>query len=240
MRPASPPSAPARSGRIASEFFKKSSMKSTRASIGKKSTTLVKTPPRPSNRRFRNMQNGVEKVKKDLIVIESDSDDFEPSRVEGTDAIDLDRDDDEEMDLTGFVPEKNSDDVARSDGPPPFRLEILCNEGETVMQMMQRVGEDFLMEKIVAAQNDGRTIIGGEALGISCAPPPSSQARIERLRNSVHKPGKRKNSYDAEKALAGEFSFGYRGKGKTYPTRGRGKRKGSWRGRGRGKGRGRR
>lgn len=252
-RPASPRPGPSRpasrpssgSGRNNTQTLMGSFMK-TSAPAGKKSTTLVKAPPRASNRRMQNGEQGMEKFKKDLIVIESDSDDdFEPSKVPSKESIDLDEDDDEGRDLSRYVPEKTSDEGSNSNSPPAFRLEVLCIAGESVMQMMQRLGEDLVMERIIKAQNEGRTIIGGEALGISCAPPPTtaaSQAHIERMRNAVNKPGKRKNSYDAAKALAGDFSFGYRGKGKTYPTggRGNGKRRGSWRGRGRGKGRGRR
>ena len=114
--------------------------------------------------------------------------------------------------------------------PLPFRLEILCEADESMEDMVRRLGENVVMDKIVEAQNDGRTVIGAEILGISTQPiVPSST--VQRLRSAVSFNKKRKRStYDVEKALTGEYTFNYRGKNneksgnskKVYKGRGKG------------------
>ncbi len=209
-----------------------------------------KTPPRANNRRMANVENSIEKFRQNLVIIDSDSDDLQERPKAGNkEKIEyVPSSGEEEIDLTGPNSAENDfcgrNDAEVNEGPPPFRLEILCEQGESVMQMMQRLGEDFVMEKIVEAQNDGRAIIGAEELGISSEPPPTgSSSAVKRLRDAVSATNKKKraNSYDPEKAFSGDYTFGYRGKGKEYPGRGKGKgkRKNSWRGRGRGRGRGR-
>ena len=96
--------------------------------------------------------------------------------------------------------------------PLPFRLEILCEADESMEDMVRRLGENVVMDKIVEAQNDGRAVIGAEILGISTQPIlPSST--VQRLRSAVPFNRKRKRStYDDEEGFTQEFTFNVRGK----------------------------
>lgn len=188
-----------------------------------------------------------------------------PSSSSGKDSIIIYSDDDDDLvfpvtkasskpDSIQYVP-SSEDDILNDnsnasnlasnesvdEGPPPFRLEMLCEQGESIMDMIQRLGEDEVLDKIEDAQNDGRTVIGAEELGISSQPPKTS-AEVNRLRDAVQATGKKKraNSYDPEKAMNGEYTFNYRGKksenNKPNSRRGKYGRKGR---RGRGGGRAR-
>lgn len=171
--------------------------------------------------------NGVGEVL-DLIDVDDDDDDFEiPSTSIVRSCREAERIEDsmeiEEVDV-------------RDPGPPPFNLHALCEGGEGVIDMMERVGEARVLEMISDAQKDGRRIIGGDELGLDQTFNTNVFDKYSRtvVASDIAKDRAGKSDL-TERALRGEYQFSYRGR-KSVPTtdgsRGRG------RGGGRGKGRG--
>lgn len=176
----------------------------------------------------------------DSVVVYSDDEDLEfpASRPHSKDSIEMVGFSEDEMDVIEDASKGDSASMEVEDvGPPPFRLEIMCENGESIMEMIQRVGENVVLDKIMEAQSTGRSVIGAEELGISSAPPKTSPG-VRKFKEVVQPAGRstRKNAYDPEKAMNGEYTFNYRGKNEEGGKRG----KSNWRGRGRYRGRGRR
>lgn len=138
----------------------------------------------------------------------------------------------------------DDDEADDEDSPPPFYLNALCENGETVEQMIERLGEGYVLERISNAQQSGRRIIGGEQLGIN---DPFNRDVFSRFSKTVvaGQVGKdRAVNSVTEQALRGEYKFNYRGRsneerGDGASSRGHGQGWGRGRGRGRGQGRGR-
>lgn len=53
--------------------------------------------------------------------------------------------------------------------PAPFDVRSLCDSGETVAEMFQRLGEDTVMDAVFQAQEEGRRVVGGEDIGLDPA-----------------------------------------------------------------------
>lgn len=121
--------------------------------------------------------------------------------------------------------------VDDDDKPPPFNLIILCKPGESVKEMLERVGEEAIMEKVTEAQNEGREVLGGEELGMTQSFNQGVFGRFSRTVVADQIGQKRKVKNVTEQALRGEYQFNYRGKGAEK----RGKRGGGnwYRGKGR-------
>ncbi|CAN8072979.1 unnamed protein product [Agarophyton chilense] len=115
------------------------------------------------------------------------------------------------------VPECNIDDSK----PPPFNLYILCNEGESITDMKDRLGEDALMDRVMQARNDGREIIGGDQLGLTTTFNKDVFSRFSKTVVGDRVTRKRKTASVTEKALRGEYRFNYRGKERDQMRRGR-------------------
>lgn len=118
------------------------------------------------------------------------------------------------------------------DTPPPFNLHALCNSCEGILQMVERLGETYVLERVSNAQKDGRRIIGGEELGVEDMVPNGdvfSKFTQTVVASDIGRV--RPERSVTEQALRGEFKFNYRGREKEGSTsRGRG----GWRGRGKG------
>lgn len=125
--------------------------------------------------------------------------------------------------------------VIDDDTPPPFNLIVLCEGGESIEQMVQRLGEEAVMERVIEAQENGREILGGESLGITNRP--SSKNTFDKFRNTVvaDQIGREKSIKSVtEEALRGEYKFNYRGRAREeQPSTGKGKKQGMGSGRSR-------
>lgn len=100
--------------------------------------------------------------------------------------------------------------------PPPFHLAVLCEEGESVIDMMARLGEDKVMDRVIAEQEAGREIIGGSPLGIddrASQKNTDDQNRLVQRMALGSKPRSASNAISA-RALNGDYSFTFRGKNK--------------------------
>ncbi|CDF77503.1 unnamed protein product [Chondrus crispus] len=98
------------------------------------------------------------------------------------------------------------------DTPPPFNLVVLCNAGETVHQMKERIGEEALMDHVTEAQQQGREIVGGQELGLSSSFNRNVFNRFSRQIVGDQLGRDRKAKVVTEQAMRGEFQFNYRGK----------------------------
>lgn len=103
-------------------------------------------------------------------------------------------------------------DVEDDSKPPPFNLFILCKEGESIVEMRDRLGEDALMDKVMEAQNGHREIIGGEQLGLNGTFNKTVFSRFSETVVGDQIGRERKAVSVTEKALRGEYKFNYRGR----------------------------
>jgi hypothetical protein len=127
---------------------------------------------------------------------------------------------------------------------PPYNVKaILCNPGENMESMLDRLGEEYVIEEIFKARESGRRIVGADALGFSDdleVPKPSLNAGlIRKFKDSL---GREKKHYDLEAATATltgakeKFAEKYsrlRGNGKPFRGKQRSFRKAGFRGRSR-------
>lgn len=118
-----------------------------------------------------------------------------------------------------------SDEVLPVDDgkPPPFNLLVLCNRGESVKQMKERLGEEVLMDRVIEAQQAGREIIGGEEVGLTSSFNRNVFNRFSREIVGDQLGRERKAKVVTEQALRGEYQFNYRGRNQANkPFRGKG------------------
>lgn len=120
------------------------------------------------------------------------------------------------------------------DKPPPFNLVALCEPGESIRQMKERLGEEALMDDVIKAQKDGREILGGEEIGLTAGFNREVFSRFSETVVADQLTRKRKAKSVTEKALRGEYKFNYRGRNDDASGTKRGPGRASWRGRGRG------
>lgn len=150
---------------------------------------------------------------------------------EGESPIDLNAERDSPLNVDEI---RNSSSVAETDEvlpvddgkPPPFNLLVLCNRGENVKQMKERLGEEALMDRVIEAQQAGREIIGGEEVGLTSSFNRNVFNRFSREVVGDQLGRERKAKVVTEQALRGEYQFNYRGRNQTNkPFRGKGARK---------------
>lgn len=119
-------------------------------------------------------------------------------------------------------------------GPPPFNLHALCENNEDLIAMMERLGEDHVLELISKAQGEGRKIIGGEELGLDQTFNTDVFDKYSRTIVATEIRKDRSGTLNiTERALKGEYQFNYRGRN-TSASASSGRRGGRGRGRGRG------
>ncbi|PXF47555.1 hypothetical protein BWQ96_02699 [Gracilariopsis chorda] len=116
-------------------------------------------------------------------------------------------------------------DIEDDSKPPPFNLYALCNEGESIVGMRDRLGEDALMDKVMQARDEGREVIGGDDLGIQSTFNKDVFSRFSKTVVGDQINRERKAVSVTEKALRGEYKFNYRGRGQEGKQRGRYSRK---------------
>lgn len=110
--------------------------------------------------------------------------------------------------------EDNAKDVItiEDDKPPPFNLLILCNPGESVKQMAERLGEEEIMDRVTEAQCEGREIVGGEELGLGESFNTGVFNQFSETVVAEQIGRERKVNNVTEQALRGEYKFNYRGR----------------------------
>lgn len=113
------------------------------------------------------------------------------------------------------------------DAPPPFNLVALCNDGESIREMKERLGEEYVIDKVTEAQENGREIFGGEEIGLTGSYNKGIFDRFSRTLGADEVAKRREAKSVTEQALRGEYKFHYRGRERDSKT---GKRGGSSRG----------
>lgn len=114
------------------------------------------------------------------------------------------------------------------DKPPPFNLLILCNPGESVKQMAERLGEEEIMNKVSEAQSEGREIVGGEDLGLDESFNTGVFNRFSKTIVAEQIGRERKVENVTEQALRGEYKFNYRGRDMRNQSRRGGRGSSGW------------
>lgn len=162
------------------------------------------------------------------------------------DIVDLIADDEEECIQAAQVSEDMGEEAGAEEGPPPFDLNTLCEGAESIEQMVERMGETYVMELVSNAQKDGRRIVGGEELGLDDGANVDDFTKFSNTVVASDMGRIRPERSVTEQALRGEFKFNYRGReqegstrrgGKAPRGRGRGRGFRRWRGKSRGRGR---
>lgn len=116
--------------------------------------------------------------------------------------------------------------LSQDNTPPPFNLLVLCNTGESVREMKERLGEEEVIARVTEAQKEGRDIIGGDELGLTKSFNRSVFNRFSKVVVGDQLGREQRARVVTEQALRGEYKFNYRGRDQPKFQRKR-KRKGT-------------